>query len=406
MKKKSLKMEFPTEIVHEGRVQVRVPKLSAFVESPSEYAPSKAPVFYNPVMEFNRDIAVLAMQAYQKKLHRKMSICEPLTGCGVRGLRFAKEVKGVKRVVINDLNTKAFQLANYNVHMNELTRSITVSNEDANSLLAIHGAPRQRFDVIDIDPFGPPIPFLDSAIRALRNNGLLMLTATDKAPLCGVHPRACIRKYGAKPLRTEYCQELAIRLLAGSLARASAKYDLGTRIVLSHSTKHYIRIYAILEHGAEKANENIKEIGYVIHCFECLHREAFKQKFLFGHLAECSECESRMNVVGPLWLGRIVDKQFCKSVEEEARQKPFKLGGRIRKMLTLLKNEAEAPITYFVIDRLCSALSLPVPPVQRVLEALREDGFQACLTHFDPRGIKSDASADQIKEILQEIVHA
>ena len=43
--------DFPTEIIEEGKVRVLVPKLKAFVRSPSEYAPSKAPVFYNPVME-------------------------------------------------------------------------------------------------------------------------------------------------------------------------------------------------------------------------------------------------------------------------------------------------------------------------------------------------------------------
>ncbi|MCK4474912.1 hypothetical protein KAU30_03625, partial [Candidatus Bathyarchaeota archaeon] len=66
--KDRIKIDFPTEIIREGEVKVLVPKLSAFVKSPSEYAPSKAPVFYNPVMELNRDIAVLALQAYQRSL--------------------------------------------------------------------------------------------------------------------------------------------------------------------------------------------------------------------------------------------------------------------------------------------------------------------------------------------------
>jgi tRNA (guanine26-N2/guanine27-N2)-dimethyltransferase len=53
-------------------------------------------------MELNRDIAVLALQTYQKMLNREISVCEPLTGCGVRGIRFAADVKGVKKVFIND----------------------------------------------------------------------------------------------------------------------------------------------------------------------------------------------------------------------------------------------------------------------------------------------------------------
>lgn len=402
MTEKNPKIDFPTEMVHEGVVQVRVPKSSAFVESPSEYAPSKAPVFYNPVMEFNRDITVLALQAYQKMLRRNISVCEPLTGCGVRGIRFAKEVKGVERVVINDLNTKAFQLASYNVQSNGLNECVVVRNEDANLLLAGYGAPRRRFDAIDIDSFGSPVSFLDSAIRALRNGGLLMLTATDMAPLCGVHQKACVRKYGGKPLRTEYCQELAVRLLAGSLAMTSAKYYMGTNIIFSHSTNHYVRIYAVLRYGAKRGDESTREMGYILHCFKCFHREISKKKFLGRHCTECSECESRLNIAGPLWLGRIADRQFCKSIEKEAQQKPFRSGRRIRKILTLIYNEVEAPITYYVVDKLSSALALPAPSVMKTVKALREEGFQACLTHFDPKGIKSDVSAGRIRRILRE----
>jgi tRNA (guanine26-N2/guanine27-N2)-dimethyltransferase len=398
-----IKMDFPTEIIQEGKVKVLVPKLKAFVKSPSEYAPSKAPVFYNPVMEFNRDIAVLASQAYQKTLNREITVCEPLAGCGIRGVRFATEVERVEKVVINDINAKAFQLASYNVHMNELSERVVVKNEDANFLLACHGAPRKRFDVIDIDPFGSPVHYLDSAIRALRNGGLLILTATDMAPLCGVHPKACIRKYGGRPLRTEYCHELAVRLLAGSLAMTAAKYEMGINIIFSHSTDHYVRIYATAKYGAKKGNENVKNMGYILHCFQCLHREPAKGLFLIKHSGKCSECGSKMDVAGPLWLGKLFDGQFCELVRKEVKQRAFKQGGKIRKILALIKNEVDAPITYYVLDNICDKLGLPVPPAKRVVNALRKGGFQASLTHFNSKGIRSNASSKNIREIVANI---
>ena len=102
--------------------------------------------------------------------------------------------------------------------------------------------PKKRFDIVDIDPFGTPAPFLDSAFRAIRNNGLVASTATDLAPLCGVHAKACVRKYGGRPMRTEYCHELAVRLLAGCTATLAAKHDIGIRVLFSHSSEHYIRL--------------------------------------------------------------------------------------------------------------------------------------------------------------------
>jgi tRNA (guanine26-N2/guanine27-N2)-dimethyltransferase len=397
-------MDFPTEIITEGRVKVLVPKLKAFVKSPSEYAPSKAPVFYNPVMELNRDLAVLALRAYQRIIKREISVCEPLSGCGIRGIRFAAEIEGVEKVLMGDINKRAFKLANNNVQMNGLSECITVENEDANYLLANYAAPRKRFDVIDVDPFGSPVPYLDSAIRALRNNGLLALTATDMAPLCGVHSRACIRKYGGKPLRTEYCHELAVRLLTGCLAATAAKYDIGVNVVFSHSSNHYIRIYATMKYGAKNADESIKSMGYILHCFNCFHRETAKESFFHEHSGKCSECNSNLTIAGPLWLGKIVDKRFCERMEEIAKKRDFRLAKRIEKMLTLIRNEAEAPITYYVNDKLCDKLNLPAPPVIKVLEALKSAGFQACATHFNSKGIRTDASAMKMKELLQRVL--
>jgi tRNA (guanine26-N2/guanine27-N2)-dimethyltransferase len=401
MKNQKPQIDFPTETVEEGKVRIIVPKLSAFVEKPSEYAPSKAPVFYNPVMELNRDLAVLAIQAYQKMVKRELFICEPLAGCGVRGIRFAKEVKGVTKVVINDINEKAYQLAKYNIQMNRLEKRVTVKNEDANLLLARHSAPRKRFDVIDIDPFGSPVPFLDSAIRAIKDGGLLALTATDMAPLCGVHPKACIRKYGGKPLRTEYCHELAVRLLIGCLATTAAKYEMGIKVLFSHSTNHYIRVYAVLTHGATNADKSLQNMGYVFHCFNCFHREASKNPLTKDFSLKCPECGSRMDFSGPLWLGRIADKSFCILMEEKIADKRLKIEGKIRKILDLIRDECNAPATYYVLDKICDKLGLSVPSISKIFKALAKEGFTISLTHFNSKGIKTDAPARELQKLIR-----
>jgi len=179
LKSEAFETDFPSETIKEGKVKVLVPKLKAFVTEPSEYAPSKAPVFYNPVMEFNRDLSVLALLAYQNMANRKIRICEPLASSGIRGLRYAAEIRGVAKVLINDINTQAVKLAKHNVELNNVQDRVRVSHKDANCLLSCHGKPRQRFDVVDLDPFGTPVPYIDSAIRALHNKGLFALTATD-----------------------------------------------------------------------------------------------------------------------------------------------------------------------------------------------------------------------------------
>ena len=392
---------FPTEKIVEGKATILVPKLSEYKQKASDYAPSKAPVFYNPVMELNRDFAVVALQAFQRTVEREVYVSEPMTGCGLRGVRLAVEVEGIQKVVVNDLNPQGIKLAKHNAQINGVSDLFEAETEGANLFLTKHSAPKTRFDYVDIDPFGPPVPFMDSGLRALRNGGLLALTATDMAPLCGVHSRACLRKYGGVPLRTEYCHELAVRLLCGCLTMMAAKHETGIKIVFSYSSDHYIRVYATIEHGAKKADKSIEQMGYILHCFSCLHREtATGITAPIKHV--CPICGKKLSVAGPLWLGRIADETFCSLMIEEINKRSFNQQKRIQKTASLIKNEANAPITYYRVDQICDKLNLPVPPQQKVLDKLKEEGFQAVLTHFNSRGFKSDAPAETIKKIVTE----
>jgi len=398
-----LNLGFPTEVVKEGQVNVVVPKLAAYAKEAWEYAPSKAPVFYNPAMELNRDLAVLAVQTYQKNLGRAVSICEPLTGCGIRSIRFAVEVEGVRKVFVNDINTEAAKIAQFNVERNKLMGSFLIANEDANLFLGRYAAPRKRFDYIDVDPFGSPVPYLDVALRALRNGGLLALTATDMAPLCGIHPKACVRKYGGKPLRTEYCHELAVRLLVGCLAMMAAKHDIGVEVLLSHSTDHYIRVYVAVRYGARLADKNVRTMGYVLNCLSCFHRET-SRGIICPLRRDCAECGAKLNVAGPLWMGGMADEDFCSLMMKEADGRGLKQERRILKLLSLIQGEAEAPATYYVVDKVCDKLNLSVPPLTRVVNGVRRAGFQATLTHFNSRGVRTDAPANVVKEVIKSLV--
>jgi tRNA (guanine26-N2/guanine27-N2)-dimethyltransferase len=403
MAKKEYVADFPSEIIREGKVQVLVPKLEAYGVVPSDYAPSKAPVFYNPVMEFNRDLTVLAFKAYQRMVNHEISICEPLTSQGIRGLRFATEIEGVKKVLLSDINERAYNLAKHNIKLNNLEDKITLKHKDANCVLSCNASPKKRFDIIDIDPFGTPVPYLDSAFRALKNKGLLAATATDLAPLCGVHAKACVRKYGGKPLRTEYCHELAVRLLAGCMAMLAAKHDIGIRVLFSHSSDHYIRVYTQIGYGCNKADDSLKNMGYIMHCFKCLHREAPRQPF--GNL-QCPECGAKMDYAGPLWIGTIADEAFLEQVIEENQKTAFRNSAKITKLLSTAKKETEMPATYYVLDKLSGKLNLPSPSVQSFLTMLQNNGFRAVATHFNSRGIKTDAPALTTQKLLRESVTA
>lgn len=393
---------FPTEKVKEGKVIILVPRLEAFVKEAWEYAPSKAPVFYNPAMEFNRDLAVLALQAYQRIAQRDLVVCEPLGGCGVRGVRLASEVQGICRVVVNDISHKAAKLADFNVKLNNLEDRVSVGNEDANLLLSRYAAPRKRFDYLDIDPFGSPVPYLDSAVRAVKNGGLIALTATDMAPLCGVHPKAGMRKYGGKPLRTEYCHELAVRLLIGCLASSAARHDSAVNLMFSCSEYNYVRTYATISYNAKQADKCMQNMGYILHCFTCFHRET--QKGIISRLKEiCPECGSKLQTAGPLWLGSLWNEKFCTNMKDETRRSNLRHKVKIYRMISQISAEAQGPITYYAADKFCDKFNLPTPPLSKIIVELRRSGFEAVATHFNSKAVRTDAPARVLREIVTKL---
>jgi len=393
---------FPTETLREGSAVLMVPRLEAYAKGRMEYIPSRAPVFYNPLMSLNRDVAVLLLRAYQRMADRSLFVCEPFSGCGVRGIRFAREVQNISRIVLNDRNPKAAELTRLNVAKNSLSKEIIVENLDANTLLSNYAIPKRRFDVIDIDPFGSPSPFLDSAVRAMKDGGLLASTATDMAVLCGAKSSACVRKYLGRPLRTEYCHELAVRLLVNSLVLAAAKHDLGISVLFSHSTDHYIRVYAQIFQGAGRANESIGRLGYIAHCFNCLNRKWNKGFSNFPD-TKCDICGGEMNVAGSLWMGSLFDKGFCEKMSGEAEAAELADKKRVQRLLNAVLGEVDGPPTYLVVDRLSEKLGLPGLSKAKLIEKLVERGYRATDTHFNSRGIRSDAPIEVVKRVAGEL---
>jgi len=285
-----------TEEIQEGQVKITVP---------SGYKlDSKMPVFYNPVQILNRDISILLLNSIERKKKSPLRILDLLSASGIRGLRIKKEVKNVE-VTINDYNKTAFELMKKNAKKNKL--NVTIKNKSANVLLAA----LDSYDYIDVDPFGTPVYFLDSAIKRLSPHGIIAVTATDMSALCGAAPKACLRKYGSKPLRNEFMHETAIRILIKKCQEIAAQYDVALIPVFVHSSNHYIRAYLKKSGSAKKADEILKQHGYILYCSKCCFRKTTTN--LLNEDKMC-KCGGKLGVIGPVWLGELWNRELVKSM--------------------------------------------------------------------------------------------
>ena len=379
--------EYKIKHIEEGLTQIEFPEFDKIS--------SDAPVFYNPHMEMNRDLSILAIQVFQKQEDREINICDLFGGSGIRGVRYKNEIDGVGEVSINDISETANHFERHNIELNNLD-DVEVYQHDASMFLRMK---RGEFDVIDIDPFGTPSPFMDSAGYGARRNSLLCVTATDTSALCGTYQEPCIRKYNSKPYKSEYCHETGMRILAGFVALTLSKYAKYIEVKMSHSTEHYMRLYLEIKKGSKRTDESLKNIGYISHCKNCLHRQV--SNGLASPIEEvCPVCGEKLVHAGPLWIGAIQDADFIEKMIDETNHKKINTEKDALKLLNACLLEACAPATFYDVHTVCKSLKISAPKLDLIFDEIKNQGFIAIKTHFNPLGIKTNATIKDIEKIL------
>ncbi len=400
------KLGIPLRVITEGRARIIVPRLEAFADEYGHIDPARAPVFYNPRMIPNRDLAVAAARTFHSCYWGKeMRICEPFCSTGVRGIRYALEGKNVELVIMGDIDRRAVSLASANVKLNEVEELTLVRHADANELLGEYVRKGERFSIVDVDPFGSPAQYVLDAARALLNKGMLAVTATDLPPLMGVYPLACRRKYSSIPIRVPYSPEVGLRILMGYIARELGKLEAGMKVLMGYYMDHYMRIYVLMERGATKADRTLNMIGYIQHCIGCGMRNVV-HGLIPSSQSRCPRCGSKLLNAGPLWLGPICDPEFVEHLTMEIMLDEYASSRRrLLRLLSILREEAglQLPYYYTVSEIAQRAGTCEVSP-RKLVVALRELGYKACQTHFDPKGVKTNADLEALVKISRTLV--
>ncbi len=345
-------------VITEGKTQV-------IVET-QRIVTKKMPVFYNPVMTTNRDFTLLVLNALGKK---ELLIADPLAGTGIRSLRILKELRPeiTKKIVINDAKTGFKENLEKNIGINNLSKEkIIIKNEDANKVLN-----EGHFDYIDIDPFGTPNPFLDSAIRALNRNAIIGITATDTSALCGSYPKACKRKYWAEPLRNELMHEFATRILIRKAQLIGAQHEKALTPIVSYATDHYVRVFLQSENNKTKTDEILKQHQY------------YEGK-------------------GPIWTGQINNQEFIKKMQNHE----LEINKKTQKLLKILEEESriQEPFFHDLHEIASKHKTKKIPRKEQIIQELRNKKYEATNTHFNENAIKTNAPQKEIEKIFKKII--
>jgi tRNA (guanine26-N2/guanine27-N2)-dimethyltransferase len=420
------------KIIKEGQAQLQVPKT----------------VFYNPIQEFNRDLSVLVLRTYLKYnvWHHKreerhvtsrggLKILDALSASGLRAVRYAKELEQerskVKAIVANDLSKAAVELIQQNIELNNVSDLVSCKNGDANQTIFESSTNYdERFHVIDLDPFGTGAQFFNMAVRSIGEAGLLMVTCTDTAVLCGNASESCFARYGSMSMRGEFCHDSALRIILRSLEQHANVYGRYIKPLVCLSVDFYVRLFVQVFTQQAETKLSASKLSQVYLCKECKTHElqplgtyelkedsnqadsknlAVKYKFKAPDVVvgdKCQICDGRFTMFGPIWNGPIHDKEFLALLKQELEisgpKEEFGTFRRIQGMVQLCIEELDVPLLYSTTT-ITSVLRMKLPRTRDFMSALVNAGYKVSLSHTNQYGLKTDAPNKVVWDIFRQM---
>jgi tRNA (guanine26-N2/guanine27-N2)-dimethyltransferase len=421
-----------------------VPKdCEELVEGMAKIIFKKGQVFYNPVQVVNRDLSVLVLRWLQRQRAEKpMRILEALSATGLRAIRYAKEVPRVEHVLANDLDPGAVQTIARNVAHNtgDVSRRVIPSCGDAISVMTAARAPGEQYDVVDLDPYGGAAPFLDSAVQAVADGGILAVTCTDLAVLCGNSPETCFARYGAAPLKGASSHEMAVRIVLFAINAAANRHGRSIEVLLCVKIDFYVRLFVRLRDSKATAQLSHSRTMAVYQCSGCgtqrfqflgrvkdnatsnskkrrkkdevagqgVSAPSTIRKFLPSTVASevkdrCSICDGTMVVGGPIYAGPLADVDVCESILDEINSGvgTFQARDRVDALVRVAAEEVQHAPLFMQLNAMCGVLKTNAPPAASLRTYLTENGYKVSQSHTDPLALKTDAPPELIWDLLR-----
>ncbi|KAL9074084.1 MAG: hypothetical protein Q9161_002494 [Pseudevernia consocians] len=390
-------------------------------------------------------------------------ILDALSATGLRALRYAREIPMATTITANDLSSSATASIKLNAEHNKLSDKINPTTSDAidhmhRAAARASGGP-MHYHVIDLDPYGTAAPFLDAAVRAIVDGGLLCVTCTDAGVFASLgYLEKTYSQYGGLPLKGPHAHEGGLRLILHAIATSAARYGLVIEPLLSLSIDFYARVFVRIHHSPVEVKFLASKNMVVYNCdagcgawsVQHLARTRAKKAkngdtfYNFSPAlapsanTHCEHCGFKTHQAGPMWGGPLHNPHFIQRILDMLGTVDRSIYGtipRIKGMLSVALNETlEDPLSSSTAEPGTSseASTGPIPPtnpatraqhpffflpsaLSRVLHcvspsdaairgALMGLGYRTTRSHTKAGSICTDAPWSVIWEVMREWV--
>ncbi|KAH7483161.1 S-adenosyl-L-methionine-dependent methyltransferase [Fusarium oxysporum f. sp. albedinis] len=400
-------------------------------------------------------------QRPKKEIKPSFRILDALSASGLRALRYAHELPFVTSVKANDLSDTAAESIRMNAKHNGLEDKITVTQGDALALMyrgiaddlsnrdkGGNPGKANKFDVIDLDPYGTAAPFFDAAVQSIRDDGgLLCITCTDSAVWAGhSYCEKTFALYGGIPIKGMHSHEAGLRLVLNAVATSAARYGLAIEPLLSLSIDFYTKFFIKVTKSPQSVKFLASKTMLVYSCDSgCGAWETqpmlrskpapnkkgngafYKHTMAQGPSADrhCEHCGMKMHINGPMYGGHIHSQEFIERLLAQIPKADPSIYGTMPRLEGMLRTaleeylpgpEVKEPVDpkdaqlatvdhypFFIIpSRLANVVSCVTPSEDMVRGALIHLGYRTARSHCRPGSIKTDAPWSTIWWIITE----
>jgi tRNA (guanine26-N2/guanine27-N2)-dimethyltransferase len=399
-----------------------------------------------------------------KPIEPTFTILDALSATGLRALRYAKEIPFTTSITANDLLPAATKMIDTNVKYNKLEDKIkSVTGNALTHMYSLAGdncenergkkVRSEKYDVIDLDPYGTAAPFLDAAVQSVREDGgLLCVTCTDAGVWASNgYPEKSYSLYGGIPIKGMHSHEGGLRLILNAIATSAARYGLAMEPLLSLSIDFYARVFVRIHKSAADVKFLAGKTMVVHNCDTgcgawetqmVARNKLAKNKSGTGHFwkhvfaaspttsENCIHCGSVMHLAGPMYAGPLHSPEFIQRILDglpTVSKDTYHTTERIEGMLNVALEETLMPVDdeldsptstsktkrydpaaldlypfFFIPSVLAKVIHCITPHENALRGALRHLGYRVTRSHTKPGSIRTDAPWDVIWEMMRE----
>lgn len=350
--------------------------------------------FYRPQSQIGRDLGLLAAAIYKVDTDR-LRVLDAMTACGVRALRYVLESQA-DWVWANDANPEVNGILSQNLSAYLEPNSYQITYQDANRVFFDCYQRQDYYDLVDVDSFGSPAPYLSTSLWATKIGGLLYLTSTDGRTSSGHEPEKSLQVYGAYARWHPALHEQGLRLLIGSTLQQANSKGLSIQPIFSLFNG---QVYRVMVRVLANPGSELKHYGFLGYCHQCGHYETVSWRKLSRAVCHHHTAPEPLTLSGPMWLGPLHNRPMLQRMEQLAQQ--WHWLERVQ-LLQTMQAEAELPPYFFGLGEIGRRGKMDPPARDRLIQLLQAQGYQASPTHINAQAIKTNAAIATCIELARQ----